>query len=64
MRPGLQCAWCGRERTAGGDWQPSESSDPAQPLATHGICPECLTRETQAALAGGVVLSLQVDRGR
>lgn len=61
---GLLCAWCGRERTCGGDWRAADPGEPSQHVATHGICPECLARETRAALADGVVMSLLVDQGR
>ncbi len=65
MNPsGLLCAWCGRERTQGGDWRASDALPAAQPLATHGICPECLERETRAALGAGVTLPLLLDPGR
>ena len=61
---GLVCAWCGRERTPRGDWTVNASGEPQQSLATHGICPDCLARETQAALASGRVMTLQVDQRR
>jgi hypothetical protein len=42
------CAWCARVRTDPGDWKDARSGDPSRSVATHGICPECLARETSA----------------
>jgi hypothetical protein len=61
---GFVCAWCERVRTADGKWRKAWDDEPDYPRATHGICPECLARETRAALTGGAVLSLSMDEGR
>lgn len=47
----VACAWCGRVRAASGGWEAAAIPDPRSPNVTHGICPECLNRETQFCLA-------------
>jgi hypothetical protein len=61
---GFVCAWCQRVRTTAGEWRSAPLDEPDYPQATHGICPECLARETRAALAAGAALSLTMDEGR
>jgi hypothetical protein len=61
---GFVCAWCERVRTTAGEWRAAAPDEPEYPYATHGICPECLARETRAALAAEAVLSLGMDEGR
>jgi hypothetical protein len=61
---GFVCAWCERVRTRAGEWRSASPDEPEYPHATHGICPECLARETGAALAGGSALPLTLDEGR
>jgi hypothetical protein len=61
---GFVCAWCDRVRTSLGEWREAQLDEPEYPLATHGICPECLARETRAALTVGAPLSLSLDEGR
>jgi hypothetical protein len=43
------CAWCERIRTDPGEWEEARPADLSRSKATHGICPECLARETSAA---------------
>lgn len=45
------CAWCERIRTDPGEWRQAQPEDFSRAKATHGICPECLARETRAAAA-------------
>ncbi len=47
------CAWCGRARNDDGEWEPIGEQAPGMRQATHGICPDCLDRETRAAVAHG-----------
>ncbi len=47
------CAWCERARNEDGGWEPIADQAPDPHQATHGICPECLDRETRAAVAYG-----------
>jgi hypothetical protein len=54
---GFVCAWCQRVRTSVGEWRQAQADEADSPCATHGICPECLARETRAALAGAAALS-------
>ena len=61
---GFVCAWCDRVRTSLGDWRKAAPDEPAYPQATHGICPECLARETRAARTVAAPLSLSLDEGR
>jgi hypothetical protein len=62
---GFVCAWCARVRTTAGEWRATSADEPDYPHATHGICPECLTRETRAALAGGAARTLSmVEKSR
>jgi hypothetical protein len=61
---GFVCAWCHRVRTSRGEWRLATPDEPDYPHATHGICPECLVRETRAALTAGAPLSLSLDDGR
>ena len=44
----VACAWCQRVRTGSG-WESADADTPdlAGPGVTHGICPECLERETR-----------------
>jgi hypothetical protein len=51
------CAWCQRVRTGSGAWESAETADLNAPGVTHGICPECLERETRSLL---VPAALQV----
>jgi len=41
------CAWCKKYRTENGDWKPIEEylRDSGAPTVTHGICPECASKE-------------------
>ncbi len=64
MPIGFVCAWCDRVRTALGEWRQATADEPDYPEATHGICPECLARETRDALASGAPLSLSLGQGR
>ena len=49
MKPvAFTCAWCQRVRTSAGDWRPAEAADLESPGITHGICNECLDRETRS----------------
>lgn len=43
------CAWCERIRIDPGEWKEAQPIDFARTKATHGICPECLAKETHAA---------------
>jgi hypothetical protein len=43
------CAWCQRVRTGQGRWERVDPADPRQASASHGICPDCLERETRVA---------------
>lgn len=61
---GFVCAWCKRVRTSVGEWRPAQDDEADYPCATHGICPECLARETQAALAGAAALSVATEERR
>jgi len=44
------CAWCKKYRSGNGEWKPIEEylRDSGAPKVTHGICPECATREMNA----------------
>ncbi len=48
------CAWCQRVRTESGTWDAAAEHDLNCAGVTHGICPECLERET----GGPYVLAL------
>ena len=61
---GFVCAWCERVRTTAGEWRSASPGEREYPDATHGICPQCLARETRAALAGATALSLTMDESR
>jgi hypothetical protein len=50
------CAWCQRVRTEAGSWEPASAEDLNSAGVTHGICPECLERETIAATQGSLEL--------
>lgn len=41
------CAWCKKYRTENGEWKPIEVylRDSGAPTVTHGICPDCATKE-------------------
>jgi hypothetical protein len=41
------CAWCKKYRTENGEWKPIEVylRDSGAPTVTHGICPECASKE-------------------
>jgi hypothetical protein len=43
------CAWCERIRRDPGEWEKAQPADLSRSKATHGICPECLEKETRAA---------------
>jgi hypothetical protein len=45
------CAWCKRVRDEEGDWQDIETyiTVKTDTKVSHGICPECLERETEKA---------------
>jgi DNA-binding response OmpR family regulator len=47
-RPTRQCAWCGHVATSTGDF--ALHSGRSLPWATHGICPQCLHRQTEPIL--------------
>jgi hypothetical protein len=47
----MLCAWCQRVRTAAGRWEVRDLGDRERAEATHGICPDCLARETRALCA-------------
>lgn len=47
----LLCAWCQRVHTIAGRWEDLELGDHERTEATHGICPDCLARETRALCA-------------
>lgn len=64
MPVALVCAWCERVRIGAGDWGPAHASGSGPVDVTHGICSDCLARETHAALSGGTVLSLRVEEER
>jgi hypothetical protein len=51
------CAWCERSRNGAGLWEPADPATPRGAAVTHGICPECLERETRAAEGGLLVLA-------
>jgi hypothetical protein len=51
----VACAWCQRVRTASGRWEAVETPDLNSPGVTHGICPECLDRETQSVFVPPVL---------
>jgi len=38
------CAWCRERQCNGGTWGPRTASDDERNLS-HGICPECFSRE-------------------
>ena len=44
----IVCAWCDRVRTAAGRWEETDVP-PVAESATHGICPECLVKQTYEA---------------
>jgi hypothetical protein len=41
------CAWCKKYRTENGEWKPIEEylRDSGAPAVTHGICPECASKQ-------------------
>jgi hypothetical protein len=45
----IVCAWCERVRTGAGRWENAGVAEREAAGATHGICPECLTKETRTA---------------
>jgi len=47
----IMCAWCRRVRDPEGVWSPREDARLPSPshTFTHGICPDCFRRETEAA---------------
>ena len=51
------CAWCQRVKTGSGSWETIASRELNAPGVTHGICPECLDRETRALAASVVQLT-------
>lgn len=61
MPVALVCAWCERVRIGAEDWGPAH--EPVVDV-THGICSDCLARETHAAFSGGTVLSLRLEEER
>jgi hypothetical protein len=44
------CAWCKKYRTENGEWKPIEVylHDSGAPVVTHGICPDCASKELGA----------------
>lgn len=56
------CAWCERSRNSAGVWELADPATLRYPAVTHGICPECLERETRDAAAEGA-LALQTSEG-
>ncbi len=52
------CAWCQRVRTGAGGWESAAPADLNAPGVTHGICPECLERETGSPGGGALQLAL------
>jgi hypothetical protein len=56
------CAWCQRVRTGSGGWESVETTDLNSPGVTHGICPECLDRETWSLLVPSVLQAAAPDR--
>lgn len=48
----VACAWCQRVRTSSG-WEQAETAELNSPGVTHGICPECLERETRGFVVPG-----------
>lgn len=42
------CAWCKKYRSESGEWKPIEEylHDSGAPPVTHGICPECASKQT------------------
>jgi len=57
------CAWCNRVRATCGDWTQASAGEASCAETTHGICPECLARETRAALSPAPPSRL-ADEGR
>ncbi len=47
------CAWCERTRNDEGEWSAIGGGGLAPLDATHGICPDCLERETRVAVVYG-----------
>ncbi len=47
------CAWCERARNDEGEWSAIGGGGLAPLDATHGICPDCLERETRVAVVYG-----------
>lgn len=45
------CAWCQRVRTSLGRWERIDPAESRPADASHGICPDCLERETRVAVA-------------
>jgi hypothetical protein len=45
------CAWCKKYRSENGEWKPIEEylSDSGAPAVTHGICPECASKQLDIA---------------
>jgi hypothetical protein len=46
----IVCAWCERVRTRAGRWEELEAAEREVAEATHGICPDCLATEQNAAI--------------
>jgi hypothetical protein len=44
----MKCAWCGVVRGDRGEWRRSTRWDPSESGFSHGICPPCLRRESEA----------------
>jgi hypothetical protein len=61
---GFVCAWCHRVRTSLGEWRLALPDEMEYPEATHGICPDCLARETRAALVTPPPTSLRLEERR
>ena len=50
------CAWCQRVKNGQGRWERVDARE-IRPLdASHGICPDCLERETRAVAAQSLLL--------
>lgn len=45
------CAWCKKYRSENGEWKPIEEylHDSGAPAVTHGICPECASKQMDIA---------------
>ena len=47
------CAWCGRVKSADGEWGAAQPSELLHDTKSHGICPECLASEMYGGNTGG-----------